>query len=65
MKTACEELSDLIAIHGIPETVAPMPEWLGAFLKQHQVWFAEPDYVIEWLKRPEKWMLGERFRMVD
>ena len=65
MKTPHEDLSDLIAVHGIPKTVEPMPDWLGEFLERQQAWLAKPEYVIEWLKRPEKWMLGERFSMAD
>jgi hypothetical protein len=65
VKTPCEDLADLTAVHGIPETMEPMPEWRGAFLDRHQVWFAKPEYVIDWLKRPGKWMLGEQFSMDD
>jgi hypothetical protein len=63
MKTPFEKLSGLVERHAIPSSVNSMPEWLEAILAKHQICFAKAEHVIDWLKEPAKWMLGERFEM--
>jgi hypothetical protein len=63
VKTPNDELREFVDAHGIPESADNLHPWLAAFLKTHEIRFAKPEYLLDWLREPERWMLGEPFTL--
>jgi hypothetical protein len=58
-----DELTKLVAENGLPEAVDPVPVWLSEFMERNGIRFADPKFILPWLKNPMKWMLGRRFEL--